>query len=88
MFIEKGFTVKESKECGTGGNMALLTMARYLHHTKIQINKNKISSIWSSTMQLRCLQLQSRHTTLGLYVCVYVSLSQICDNDYHHAHTH
>jgi len=27
MFIEKGFTVKESKECGTGGNMALLTMA-------------------------------------------------------------
>ena len=29
MFIEKGFTVKESKECGATGNMALLTMARY-----------------------------------------------------------
>merc|ERR1719320_405392 len=27
MFIEKGFTVKESKECGASGNMALLTMA-------------------------------------------------------------
>jgi len=26
MFIERGFTVKESKECGTSGNMALLTM--------------------------------------------------------------
>ena len=29
MFIEKGFTVKESKECGATGTMALLTMARY-----------------------------------------------------------
>jgi hypothetical protein len=29
MFIEKGFTVKESKECGASGTMALLTMARY-----------------------------------------------------------
>eukprot|EP00092_Neocalanus_flemingeri_P000321 GFUD01000343.1.p1 GENE.GFUD01000343.1~~GFUD01000343.1.p1 ORF type:complete len:518 (+),score=179.07 GFUD01000343.1:61-1614(+) len=27
MFIEKGFTVKESKECGTNGTMAFLTMA-------------------------------------------------------------
>eukprot|EP00090_Calanus_glacialis_P013006 TRINITY_DN21628_c0_g1_i10.p1 TRINITY_DN21628_c0_g1~~TRINITY_DN21628_c0_g1_i10.p1 ORF type:complete len:239 (-),score=93.01 TRINITY_DN21628_c0_g1_i10:81-797(-) len=27
MFIEKGFTVKESKECGASGTMALLTMA-------------------------------------------------------------
>jgi len=27
MFIERGFTVKESKECGAGGSMALLTMA-------------------------------------------------------------
>jgi len=27
MFIEKGFTAKESKECGASGNMALLTMA-------------------------------------------------------------
>lgn len=26
MFIERGFTVKESKECGQSGNMALLTM--------------------------------------------------------------
>lgn len=27
MFIEKGFTVKESKECGSTGNMALLNMS-------------------------------------------------------------
>merc|ERR1719427_2158651 len=27
MFIERGFTVKESKECGASGTMALLTMA-------------------------------------------------------------
>merc|ERR1712107_130861 len=27
MFIDRGFTVKESKECGAGGSMALLTMA-------------------------------------------------------------
>ena len=27
MFIQRGFTVKESKECGSSGSMALLTMA-------------------------------------------------------------
>ena len=27
MFIEKGFTVKESTECGQSGNMAILNMA-------------------------------------------------------------
>merc|ERR1712013_532549 len=27
MFIDRGFTVKESKECGAGGSMALLIMA-------------------------------------------------------------
>ena len=27
MFIERGFTVKESKECGANNTMALLTMA-------------------------------------------------------------
>ena len=32
MFIEKGFTVKESTECGQSGNMAILNMARYFLH--------------------------------------------------------
>ena len=38
MFIEKGFTVKESKECGASGTMALLTMARYTFLISLESN--------------------------------------------------
>ena len=34
LFIEKGFTVKESQECGNGG-MAFLSMPRYFHFYEI-----------------------------------------------------
>merc|ERR1712186_306956 len=38
MFIERGFTVKESKECGAGGSMALLRWPALRRHFELLLS--------------------------------------------------
>jgi hypothetical protein len=67
MFIQRGFTVKESKECGQGGTMALLTLSNPEEALRaLAVMHNYAPEEYKVTLTTKSSRLKSTFVTLDL----------------------